>query len=83
MHFTADAAAGIADGSITVTYRRWRTPQVVVGRRYRTPGGFVVIDEVRVIDESEVPDSVHVRGDPAVPVTRVRFHLDDSPRPAG
>ena len=26
----------ISDGTVTLTFRRWRRPQVVVGRRYRT-----------------------------------------------
>ena len=33
--FTQDAHAGIADGSITVTYRAWKRPQVKVGGKYR------------------------------------------------
>jgi hypothetical protein len=75
--FTADAAAGIADGSVTVTYRRWRRPQAVVGGRYRTPGGFVVVDAVDVVPAGEVPADVELRGDPALPVTRITFHRDD------
>lgn len=77
MLFTADATAGIADGSITVTYRRWRRPQARVGGRYRTLGGFIVVDAVEAIDDAEVPPDVVLRGDPALPVTKVTFHLDD------
>ncbi len=38
--------SGIADGSITVTYRRWRRQQVLAGRRYRTPAGIVEVTSV-------------------------------------
>ena len=80
MLFSADTWSGIADGSITVTYRRWKRPQAVVGHRYRTGGGFIVVDAVDIVDESEVPEDVVLRGDPSLPVTRIRFHLDPSDR---
>lgn len=79
MLFTADAGPGIADGSITITYRRWKRPQVVVGRRYRTPGGFVVVDSVDIVDERQVPEEVELRGDPSLRVTQVTFHVTDDP----
>jgi len=69
----------IADGSLTVAHRRWRRPQVVAGRRYRTPAGFIVVDAVDQLGEDEVPDGIEVRGDPQLPITRVRFHhVDDA-----
>jgi hypothetical protein len=33
--FTSDAHPGLADGSITVTFRTWSRPQVKAGGRYR------------------------------------------------
>lgn len=82
MLFSAGEVAGIADGSLTVLYRRWRRPQVVPGRRYRTPAGFIVVDSVELIPAGEVPEGVELRGDPDLPVTRIRFHHDghDDPR---
>jgi len=41
---------GIADGSITVAYRRWKRPQVVLGGRYRTGDGLVEATSVDVVD---------------------------------
>jgi hypothetical protein len=74
--FSADAGLAIRDGRLTETYRRWKRPQAVVGGRYRTPGGFVIVDDVQTVDPSEVPPDVVLHGDPTVPITRVRFHLD-------
>ncbi|WP_166351608.1 hypothetical protein [Phytoactinopolyspora limicola] len=42
--------AGIADGSVTVTFRRWKRAQVVAGRSYRTPGGIIDVVAVDVVD---------------------------------
>jgi len=40
---------GLADGSIRLAFRRWRQPQVVGGRRYRSPIGMVAVDGVSVV----------------------------------
>lgn len=46
MRFTKDAWPGLADGSITVTFRRWKRCQVVVGNHYRSPAGMLAVDRV-------------------------------------
>ena len=56
MRFTKPFWAGIADGSVTVAYRRWKAPTVVVGRPYRTGGGRVEVTTVAVIDPSTITD---------------------------
>jgi hypothetical protein len=81
---------GMADGSISVTYRRWKGHQVVAGRRYRTPAGFIVVDSLDIVDESSITkrdatragyptvDAVKadLRGSPELPLYRVAFHAD-------
>lgn len=54
MRFTKPFWAGIADGSITVAFRRWRTPTVVAGRPYRTGGGRIEVVSVRVVDPARI-----------------------------
>jgi hypothetical protein len=45
---------GIADGSITVAFRRWKRPQVVPGGRYRTGLGLAEAMSVDAVDESKI-----------------------------
>jgi hypothetical protein len=50
---------GIADGTITVAFRRWRRSQVVAGNRYRTAarhgtGPFVVVEAVDVVAPTRI-----------------------------
>ena len=49
MLFDRRAIEGLADGSITVAFRRWDVPRVRPGSRMRTPAGVV---EVTSIDEA-------------------------------
>jgi hypothetical protein len=84
---------GIADGSVTVTFRRWKRRQVIAGRRYRTPAGFIVVDRVDVVDEARITrvdarrsgftsvDSLRaaLRGPPDRDVYRIQFHADHGP----
>jgi hypothetical protein len=48
---------GIADGTITVAFRRWKRPQVVAGGRYRTGEGLAEATSVRVVDESSITNA--------------------------
>jgi hypothetical protein len=50
---------GIADGTITVAFRRWRRSQVVAGKRYRTAarhgtGPFVLVEAVDVVAPARI-----------------------------
>jgi hypothetical protein len=86
MLFTSDAWAGIADGTITLTFRQWKRPQAVAGRRYRTPVGMIEVTDVRQVD-TVGPDEL-ARGDfddlrGEGPWTRVEFRfVGDDPRTA-
>jgi hypothetical protein len=48
---------GIADGSITRAFRRWRKPTVRSGGRLRSPVGELAIESVDVISEAAITDS--------------------------
>jgi hypothetical protein len=54
MLFTADSWPGIADGSITVTFRAWKRPQAKVGGRYRVAGMLIEATDVRVVAVAEI-----------------------------
>jgi hypothetical protein len=48
---------GLADGTITVTFRRWRKPQARPGGRYRTPAGVLEADAVTVVTAEDITDT--------------------------
>jgi hypothetical protein len=57
---------GIADGSITLAFRRWRRPTVRSGGRLRSPAGELAIEDVAVIDEDAITESeAHRAGYPS------------------
>jgi hypothetical protein len=78
----------IADGRVTVTFRRWRRLQVKAGGRYRTPAGIIEVDAVEVVEASDIGDVEarrsgypsaealvnDLRGDVGQPVYRIAFH---------
>ena len=43
--------AGLADGSITLAFRRWRRPNAKAGGRQRIPTGVLAIDSVEVVTQ--------------------------------
>jgi hypothetical protein len=54
--FSADAWAGLADGTITRTFRRWRRAQVRAGGRYRVGGLLLEVDDVRLVRVGDLTD---------------------------
>ncbi len=87
--FTADAVPGLADGSITVTFRNWKRPQAKVGGRFRKGDLWFEVDAVDVVPvssitradarqagELEVAGVLRRLGDPTpgTAVHRVAFH---------
>ena len=47
---------GIADGTITVAYRRWRRPTVKPGGTLLTAIGQLSVDEVALVDPTEITE---------------------------
>jgi hypothetical protein len=93
MLFPARFWPGLADGSITLAFRRQKRPTVKVGGTLRSPGGVLFIDAVEAIDESDITDAdARAAGHPdradvvkmlrpEGTLYRFRFHLaGDDPR---
>lgn len=93
MLFSREVWPRLADGTVTVAFRRWRRPTVKAGGTLQTPGGLLAIDEVTPIDEREIRDADaraagHSSRDdalaqlrPSGQLYRVRFHrVGDDPR---
>ena len=87
--------AGLADGTVTVAFRRWKRPSVKTGGTLQTRAGLLAIDEVAEISPQEVTDDdaraagfgdrpealAELRSEGSL--FRVRFHrLGDDPRVA-
>jgi hypothetical protein len=80
--------AGLADGTVTVTFRRWRRPRARVGARHRTPAGILAVDAVTEVDPAAISeDDARAAGSASLaelrrrldrqgdgPVYRVDFH---------
>jgi hypothetical protein len=49
--------AGLADGSVTLAFRRWRRPSVKAGGRQRTPVGELAIDAVDEVDVDDITEA--------------------------
>src|SRR5215470_5707079 len=86
---------GIHSGAIVLAFRRWRRSQVVPGRRYRTGIDMVEVESVDVVEPLSVDAAqageagyasvgellADLRGDPALPVYRIRLRRIDGPDP--
>ena len=95
MLFTQRFWPGLADGTITVAFRRWKRPTVKAGGTLQSPGGLLGIDEVAIIDTPDVSDhDARAAGygsrkealadlRPEGTLYRIRFHrVGDDPRAA-
>ena len=84
---------GIADGSITLAFRRWRSPRAKEGSVHRTPAGRIRIGSVDIVEPRSITrhDAVRagyasadelvqdLRGEASWSVFRVSFRLLDEP----
>jgi hypothetical protein len=55
--FTKRFWDGLADGRVTLAFRRWKRPTVKAGGTLRSPGGFLAIDSVETIGEDDLDDA--------------------------
>jgi pimeloyl-ACP methyl ester carboxylesterase len=86
---------GIHSGAIVLAFRRWKRSQVVPGHRYRTGIDMVEVESVDVVEPSSVDAAqareagytgvaellADLRGDPELPVYRIRLRRIDEPDP--
>jgi hypothetical protein len=56
MLFTAATLDGLADGSVTTTYRRWTTVRPKVGSRFTTRVGMVEVTGITAVDADGLGD---------------------------
>ena len=50
-------AAGVADGSVTLAFRRWRKQDVKPGSTFRSSAGVIRVGDVSVIDPDAISDA--------------------------
>jgi hypothetical protein len=95
MRFEQRLRDGIHTGEIVLAFRRWKRSQVVPGHRYRTGTDMVEVEAVDVVEPSSVDAAqareagyasvgdllAGLRGDPALPVYRIRLRRIDGPDP--
>jgi hypothetical protein len=57
MLFPARLHAALADGTVTVAFRRWRRPTVRAGGTLRSPVGVLSIDAVEIVPVASIDDA--------------------------
>ena len=74
-----EVAHGVADGSVTLAFRRWTRQDVRPGSTFRTVAGVIRVDEVTVVDPDAITDADAVAaGHPDAGRLRSRLRDDDS-----
>jgi hypothetical protein len=72
-------AQGVADGTVTLAFRRWRAQDVTPGQRFTTSAGIVQVDGVVVVDPVAITDEEAVlAGHPHAEMLRKRLATDES-----
>jgi hypothetical protein len=54
MLFRSDILQGIADGRVTLAFRRWRRAPPAEGSSLRTPVGVLSLDSISIVTENEI-----------------------------
>ena len=63
MLFRQDILQGIAEGRVTLAFRRWRRTPPADGSSLRSPVGVLCLDRVTVVDEGDItPEDVRRTG---------------------
>jgi len=63
MLFRRDILQGIADGCVTLAFRRWRRAPPADGATLRSPVGVLRLDRVTIVDEGDItPEDVRRTG---------------------
>ena len=95
MRFEQRLRDGIHSGAVVLAFRRWKRSHVVPGRHYRTGIDMVEVESVDVVEPSSVDATqareagyasvgellANLRGDPALPIYRIRLRRIDAPDP--
>ena len=72
-------SAGVADGSVTLAFRRWRAQDVKPGATFRSAGSVIRVDAVEVVDPAAITDAEAVlAGHPTADALRKRLAPDES-----
>jgi hypothetical protein len=79
--FSVDSWPGLADGSITLTFRTWTSPQAKAGGRYRVGGMLLEATDVRQVTAGSISDDDARRaGAVDAAALRKRMKVDDDDR---
>ena len=54
MLFREDVLRGIAEGRVTLAFRRWRKAPPAPGSALRTPVGVLALERVTIVDEGDI-----------------------------
>lgn len=85
----------IADGDVTLVFRRWKRPQVIAGRIYRTAAGRLDVTDVTIVEQDGITDDdaqragfetvealvAEFRNEPTDPIYRIELRHLDEPDP--
>ena len=77
MQFTMEAWSGIADGSITLTFRTWSMARVKVGNTYQIAPGVVRVTRVEQVTAGSITDDDAIRTGADLGSLRDRLGVDD------
>ena len=79
MLIPAAIARGVADGSVTLAFRRWAEPRVRVGSTFRTAAGVLRVDAVTPVDPAAITDEdARASGVAKADTVRRRLRPDES-----